>query len=199
MDSITRRKGAYSNKFTIVPLGDYNNMSDAAESPQRSVSMEKRTLILASSLLLAASANVFAEESKGRYFENTVSERETTLPNGTTVVVFNTKQHAISDKPSDPFNNVLGDCMGRMILSAEGNMLSGSGMCFLLDHDGDGLNQAWIFEEAGTSACPDMCGSWRIVDGFGKFKGTTGSGTWARTHVFADGTMGTYESTYTLK
>lgn len=161
--------------------------------------MQKRTLVLISSLLLAASANVFAEEAEGRYFENTVSEKVTTLPNGTTIVVFNTKQHAISNKSSDPFNNALGDCMGRLIVSAEGNVLSGSGMCFLLDYEGDGLNQAWTFEEAGTSTCPDMCGSWRIVDGFGKFEGATGSGTWVRTHVFADGTMGTYESSYALK
>lgn len=161
--------------------------------------MKKRTLILASSLLLTAAMNVSADEATGRYFENTVSEKATILADGRTVLLFNTKQQATSDKASDPFNNVSGDCTGRMIFSKDGKVLSGSGMCFLLDESGDGLNQAWKFEEAGTSACPEMCGSFRIVDGFGKFKGVTGKGTWVRTHVFTDGTMGTYKSNYSLK
>lgn len=44
-----------------------------------------------------------------------------------------------------------------------------------------------------------MCGSFGSVDGFGKFKGLTHSGTWVRTHLFSDGGIGTYKITYTRK
>ncbi len=156
--------------------------------------MGKRILLLLSGALLAVS--VLAGESKGRYFEHLTSQTETALADGRTAVIFTAKQYAISDKADDPFNNISADCVGRMILSKAGEVLSGSGMCFVKDVSGDGVNHAWKVEEVGTSTCPDICGSWRMVDSFGKFKGTTGSGTFTRTHVFSDGVMGSYTSTY---
>jgi hypothetical protein len=147
--------------------------------------------------LLGASGNLLAAESTGRYFENLTSESTTMLADGRTVVLFTTKQHAISDQADDPFHEVTADCTGRLVYSKDGAVLSGSGMCFVKDADGDGVNQAWKVEAAGTADCPGLCGSFRIIDAYGKFKGTTASGTWKRTHVFADGTAGTFKSSYT--
>lgn len=161
--------------------------------------MRKRIFFLVPAALLTMSANVLATDSTGRYFEFVTSEAETVLADGRTVVIFNAKQQAVSDKANDPFNNVSGDCTGRMVLSSKGEVMSGSGMCFIKDVSGDGLNHSWKVEETGTEACPDLCGSWQIVDAYGKFEGTTGGGTWSRTHVFSDGAMGSYTSTFTRK
>lgn len=159
--------------------------------------MKRFIACLTGTVLLAASTNALAADSTGRYFEHTTSETETTLPDGRTALVYSAKQHSISDKADDPFNEASSDCFGRIILSKDGDVLSGSGMCFTKDVSGDGLNHAWKVEAVGTAECPGMCGSFRIVDAYGKFEGTTGSGTWTRTHEFSDGTAGTYKSTYT--
>jgi hypothetical protein len=112
--------------------------------------MRKRIFFLVPAALLTMSANVLATDSTGRYFEYVTSVAETVLADGRTVVISNAKQQAISDKLDDPFNNVSGDCTGRMVLSSKGEVMSGSG-------------------------------------------------TWSRTHVFSDGAMGSYTSTYTRK
>jgi hypothetical protein len=68
------------------------------------------------------------------------------------------------------------------------------------DASGDGLSFWWKIDEAGTAKCPDICGSYGFVDGNGKFKRVTSSGTWVRTHVFGeDGSSGTFKGTYMMK
>ena len=47
------------------------------------------------------------------------------------------------------------------------------------------------------SVAPELFGSFGYVEGYGKLKGTKGGGTWVRTNVFAEGSMGTFKSSYT--
>ncbi len=84
-----------------------------------------------------------------------------------------------------------------MAQSRDAKILSGSGVCYPKDVHGDGTSLRWKIEQAATATCPDQCGSFSYLDGYGRFKGITGTGTWVRTHLFSDGAMGTIASTYT--
>ena len=161
--------------------------------------MGKRTLFTMMVVLLAVSANVFAEESTVRFTSHNGLTTETALPDGRKAVVFHYYQLFVSDKADDPLNNTAGDCVVKLIFSKEGKTRSGSGVCFPKDVSGDGTTAWWKVDEAGTAKCPDLCGNFGYVEGYGKFKGVTGGGTWVRTHLFGDGSMGTARSTFTRK
>jgi hypothetical protein len=161
--------------------------------------MSRRILFITMVVLLAASAVALAGESTGRFTSHTGLTTETVLPDGGKAVVIHYYQLYVSDKADDPMNDTAGDCVGKLILSKEGKTISGSGVCFAKDVSGDGTSLWWKVDEAGTARCPDLCGSFGYVDAYGKFKGVTGGGTWVRTHLFGDGTNGTYKSTYTRK
>lgn len=161
--------------------------------------MRKRNLLVMLCVLLVASVGAYAAESMGRFTNHIVDTMETELPDGRKAVVLHYYQLLTSDKADDPLNNTASDCVGKLILSKDGKTLSGSGSCFSRDVDGDGMSRWWKVDEAGTTKCPDLCGSFGSFDAFGKYKGMTSSGTWVRTHVFTDGAIGTFKQTYMKK
>lgn len=160
--------------------------------------MRIRIGCLAMAALLLVSGNALAAESKGEYFDFTISSTETTLADGRTEVVFRSYQFTASNQPDDPLHKAAGECIGRAVLSKEGKQISGSGARLLRDASGDGFSHAWKFEEGATADCPNQCGSFSYTDGYGKFAGISGGGKWVGTHDFADrGGAGTFTSTYT--
>jgi hypothetical protein len=158
--------------------------------------MKKSGPWLAAAALLAVSATASAGESTGNYSTYTGKEQVTTLADGRKIVLSHYYQLSRSDKADDPINGMDSDCIGRFLLDKDGKMVSGSGSCFSHNDSGDGSFWWWKMDETGTAKCPDACGSFGYVDGFGKLKGVTGGGTWVRTDVMAKGSMGTYKSSY---
>ena len=159
--------------------------------------MKKRIVSVTATVLLAVSFGAAAGEATGYYTTHDGKSVESTLPDGRKIVVSHYYQLAKSDKADDPINNTESNCVGKVVLSKDGEVLSGSGSCFSQDPSGDGSLWWWKVDEAGTAKCPDLCGSFGYVEGYGKLKGTKGGGTWVRTNVFAEGSMGTFKSSYT--
>lgn len=160
--------------------------------------MQTRNLIAAAALSLACSAGAMAQQATGLFASHNGLTTETKLPDGRKEIVAHYYILFVSNKPEDPLNNTAGDCVVNMIQSADAKTLSGSGVCFPKDVHGDGASLWWKIEESGTVRCPDQCGTFGYVDGYGRFKGVTGTGSWVRTHLFNDGSMGTITSTFTL-
>jgi hypothetical protein len=158
--------------------------------------MNKPGLWLAAAALLAMSTTVSAGESTGYYTTTSGKEDVTTLPDGRMIVVSHYYQLSKSDKADDPINGMDSDCIGHFLIGKDGKMLSGSGSCVSHNGQGDGSSWWWKVDEMGTAKCPDACGSFGYVEGFGKLKGVTGGGTWVRTDVMARGSMGTYKLKY---
>ncbi len=161
--------------------------------------MRPRTLSVAVLALLAASGSASAAESSGHYFNAPPTKTVTTLPDGNISVQEQFYQLNQTDHAADPMNDVAGTCFANLITTSEGKVLSGSGFCYHQDDKGNGTTYSWKIDEDGTAKCPLQCGTWQVVDGYGKFKGTTGGGTWMRTRVFADGAgLGTFTSNYKM-
>ncbi len=158
--------------------------------------MKRSSFWLTATALLVLSAAASAGESTGYYTTHAGKSTETVLPDGHKLVVSQYYQLAKSDKADDPINGTESDCVGYFLLDRDGKMLSGSGSCFSHNTSGDGSSWWWKVDEIGTAKCPDACGSFGYVDGFGKLKGVTGSGTWVRTDLTANGSFGTYKSKY---
>jgi hypothetical protein len=154
------------------------------------------SLWLTATALLVLSAAASAGDSTGFYTTHSGKSTETVLPDGHKIVVSHYYQLAKSDKADDPINGTESDCVGRFLLDGDGKMLSGSGSCFSDNTSGDGSFWWWKVDEIGTAKCPDTCGSFGYVDGFGRLKGVTGGGTWVRTDLTANGSIGTYKSKY---
>lgn len=158
--------------------------------------MNKPGLWLAAAALLAMSTTVSAGESTGYYTTHSGKSTETALPDGRKLVVSHYFQLAKSDKADDPINGSESDCVGQFLMDRDGKMLSAHGSCFSHNGKGDGSFWWWKMDETGTANCPDACGSFGYVDGFGKLKGVSGGGTWVRTDVTPNGSFGTFKSKY---
>lgn len=153
-------------------------------------------------VLLAGPTALLAQQSsavKGRYGTRTTASQTTQMPDGRTVEVNHYHQVTFADDASHPLNNQTADCIGQFLMSAEGNPVSASGSCYGKDADGDGVSYWWRMREAGTAACPNLCGSFGYFSGYGKFKGITGGGTWQVTAPFPEGSLGTWEGSYSIK
>ena len=158
--------------------------------------MKKPGVWLAAAALLAVSATASAGESTGIYTTHSGKSTETALPGGRTLVLSEYYQLAKSDKADDPINGTESDCVGQFLMGSDGKMISASGTCFSHNGKGDGSSWWWKMDETGTSKCPDACGSFGYIDGFGKLKGVSGGGTWERTDVMPKGSFGTFKSKY---
>jgi hypothetical protein len=147
--------------------------------------------------LLAASGAASATEHSGHFYNSPSTKTKTTLPNGNISIQEQYYQLSRSDHAADPLSETAGNCFGNVITTKEGKVLSGSGFCYQQDDQGNGTTLSWKTDEVGTAKCPTECGTWRYVDGYGKFKGTTGNGTWVETRRFADGaSLGTFTGNY---
>lgn len=161
--------------------------------------MRTLTLSVAVLALLAASGAASATESSGHYYNVPGTETKTTLPDGNISIQGQYYHLTQSDHAADPINATAGSCFDNVITTKAGKVLSGSGFCYEQDDQGNGTTLSWKIDEAGTAKCPAQCGTWQYVDGYGKFKGVTGGGTWTTTHRFANGvSFGTDTGNYKL-
>ena len=161
--------------------------------------MMKHNIWIAAAAMLVVSAGASAAESSGFYTTHSGKSYSTTLPDGRTITVSHYYQLAKSDKADDPINNMESNCTGRFVVSKDGKVLSASGICFSTQPSGDGGTWWWKADEIGTANCPDLCGSFGWVEGYGSLKNAKTAGTWVRTEVHAEGSIGTYKSTYSRK
>jgi len=160
------------------------------------ICMKKPGVWLAAVALLAVSATASAGESSGWYTTTDGKQDVTELPDGRKIVVSHYYQLSRSDNADDPINGMDSDCIGQFLIGKDGKMLSGSGSCFSHNGKGDGSSWWWKVDEMGTAKCPDACGSFGYVNGFGKLKGISGGGNWVRTDLMSRGSMGTYKSKF---
>jgi hypothetical protein len=157
--------------------------------------MHKRNVCVAAAALLAVSVGASADDTTGYYTTHNVKMTETKLADGHRAVVFHYYQVGSSTQADDPFSNTESNCIGRIVLSKEGKLLSGNGYCFAQDASGNGGSWSWKMDEFGTAKCPDVCGTFGWIEGYGSLKGASGGGTWVRTHLFSEGSLGTYKYT----
>jgi len=153
-------------------------------------------------VMVAMVPAVFGQESgasSGRYATYTISADSTELPDGGRVDISHFRQIVFADQPGHPLDGTNADCVGMMLFAKGGAITSASGSCYVKDAAGNGASMWWRMDEAGTADCPAMCGSWGYFDGYGKFKGVSGSGTWKQTSLFPDGNMGTWKGSYSMK
>lgn len=151
-------------------------------------------LIGISLLTLAAGAN--AGETSGVYMTFVRSFSDTPMADGTHARVIHYHQATTSDKADSPLAGKTSECVGRMIVSSAGKVVSGHGFCFSDDGAGNGASWSWRVEEAGTPKCPQMCGTFKWLEGYGNTKSATAAGTFMQTQAGKDGGVGTYTVKY---
>lgn len=148
-------------------------------------------------VLLTLSAAAFAGDTAGTYMTFNRSMSESKLPDGSRARLMHYYHAGTSEKADSPFAGKTSECVGRMIVSSAGKVVSGSGYCFAQDAAGNGGSWTWTVTEAGTEKCPSVCGTFKWADGFGSTKNVSASGTWRQTHSSSDGGIGVYAVTYT--
>lgn len=77
----------------------------------------------------------------------------------------------VSDDPNAAFHLASGECVGSLVLGADGKATSGSGYCVRKDKDGDTLNEEWMLSSPGK-------GSSKVVGGTGKFANASWTFSW---------------------
>ena len=147
--------------------------------------------------LIAISAGASAGEAAGTYMTFVRSASETQLPDGNRARLMHYYHAGTSDRADSPFAGQTSECVGRMIVSSAGKVVSGHGFCFAQDAAGNGGSWTWKVSEAGTEKCPQVCGTFKWEEGFGKARNATASGAWRQTLASRDGGVGTYTVTYT--
>ena len=160
--------------------------------------MRRVVSVMALALVIAVPAAFGEDNESGRYATRNLSTDSTDLANGGRVDVVH-HQATFADQPDHPLDNTVADCVGMYRITPDGTLGSASGSCFSRSASGDGTSYWWRFEKQGTADCPGLCGTWGFYDGFGKFKGISGTGTWQQTADFGDGGMGTWTATTNLK
>ncbi len=146
--------------------------------------------------LLTLSAGASAGDASGVYMTFIRSFGESALPDGTRARLMHYHQAVTSDKADSPVAGKTSECVGRMIVSSAGKVVSGNGFCFSDDAAGNGASWSWQVEEAGTPKCPQICGTFKWLEGYGNRKGATVTGTWTQTQASRDGGVGTYTVKY---
>lgn len=163
--------------------------------------MKRCGLVLAAAMLMMV-PSVFGQgpgSDAGRYATHNISVDSTELPGGGHVDILHYHQVVFADDPASPLDGTSGDCVGMTMFAGSGAVTTASGSCYIKDAAGNGVSMWWRMDTAGTADCPMMCGSWGYFDGYGKFKGITGQGTWKQVNMFADGHTGTWTGSYSLK
>lgn len=122
----------------------------------------------------------------------------TEMPDGSSTMVVHYSSVTLADDSDHPSADMAAECVGVMRMNADGTFGSGEGTCFGTTADGDTQSYWWKVDEAGTAACPDMCGSWGYFAGTGSFDGLQGTGTWKRSHVIGDLSWGTWKNSYSM-
>lgn len=147
--------------------------------------------------LLTVSAGASASETAGTYMTFVRSATESQLPDGNRARVMHYYHAGTSEKADSPFAGKTSECVGRMIVSSAGKVVSGSGFCIAQDAAGNGGPWTWKVTEAGTQQCPEVCGTFKWAESLGNTKVVTASGAWRQTHASSAGGVGTYTLSYT--
>lgn len=156
------------------------------------------TVALALSLPAATAVAQMSGSASGRYATHTLSNDVQEMPDGSSMVLSHYNQISFANDGEHPIDNVSLDCIGKLMVAADGSMTAGNGSCFGVDKDGHGTSFWWRMTEARTADCSDICGEWGYFAGDGKFEGIEGSGTWQRNTLFPDGSSGTWQGSYTI-
>ena len=77
----------------------------------------------------------------------------------------------VSDDPNAPFHLISGECVGSLVLGADGKATSGSGYCVRKDKDGDTVNEEWTVTSPGK-------GTSKVPGGTGKFANASWTYSW---------------------
>lgn len=162
--------------------------------------MMPRTTLTIAVVLLTGAATAGAQmkgASKGSYATMPVAADTMQMPDGQMLIGGRYDQVTFANDPASPLSNAKARCTSAMVVGKDGKTVSFSGACFSMDAAGNGESFWWRQTEAGTPACPAICGQWGFYSGYGKFANITGGGTWKAAANLADGTgMGTWEGSY---
>lgn len=146
--------------------------------------------------LLTLSAGAVAGDATGTYMTFVRSASETSLPDGNRARVMHFYHAGTSDQATSPFAGRTSECVGRMILTSAGKVVSGSGYCFAQDAKGGGGAWTWKVEQAGTDKCPTVCGMLTWLESYGNAGKAPARGTWRQTGSSTEGSIGTYTVTF---
>ena len=147
----------------------------------------------------ALASPLSAQSGQGTYTTVSIASDTIPMPDGATHVLGHYRQVMLASSPTFPTHNTMGDCAG-LIRIVDGKPAAASGSCFGQSMDGHGYTLWWQMTEAGTSACPDLCGNWGVYGGYGRFAGLSVMGTWKRSGQFFDGSSsGTWTGSATTR
>lgn len=170
-------------------------MFDRVTSP-RARAARTRALVLTPVLVGISAVGAYAQAS-GSFIGHTYKVESRERPDGLIAQVFWYAQGFTGPADSsDPLANNAADCMGVMIVTADGATRSGSGSCHIQTADGaSGASGWWKVTAAGTAECSAVCGEYGLYGGYGDYEGATGGGTWVRSAVFPNGmSIGTWQA-----
>jgi hypothetical protein len=77
----------------------------------------------------------------------------------------------VSDDPAAPFHLASGECVGSLVIGADGKATSGSGYCVRKDKDGDTVSEEWTLSSPGK-------GTSKVTGGTGKFANASWTFSW---------------------
>ncbi len=161
--------------------------------------MQSRIAPLVTILAFAAAAPLAAQGGQGTYSTVPTASDTMVMPGNAVHMLFHYQQVTLATAPAFPIHNTKGDCIGMMRIEGE-KPVAGSGSCFAQGTDGHGYSMWWQLTESGTTTCADICGTWGVYGGYGRFAGLSGGGTWKRGALFMDGSSsGTWMGTLTKK
>ncbi len=152
-------------------------------------------------VLVAAPSIALAQMSgsgMGNYSTTTLTQDMVDMPDGSSAVMSHYNAVIFDTAAKHPIHNTMSNCIGLIRLDANQKTTSGSGSCYVKDGKGNGASYWWRVDQVGTDSCPDICGAWGYFDGYGKFKGISGKGTWKREVLFDDGSAGSWTGEYSL-
>ena len=77
----------------------------------------------------------------------------------------------VSDDPNAPFHLASGECVGSLLLGADGKTTAGSGYCARKDKHGDTVHEEWTVTSPGK-------GTSKVAGGTGKFANASWTYSW---------------------
>lgn len=155
--------------------------------------MFKKAVSLTGLALLVLPLALGAQSTEGSYTSVTLATDSMAMPDGSVQLINHFKQAVLADDQDFPLNNVMADCVAKIMMSGEGTPTSASGSCFTTAVDGHGYSMWWEMTEAGTEECPNMCGIWSTYGGYGRFAGLEAGGTWNQHTLFPEGSLGSWK------
>lgn len=136
--------------------------------------MRKAKLLGWLSLVAASSAvspAALAAPCAGTNINSTQTWSPSEIVKGVQLSILKFSSVIVSDDPSAPYHLASGECVGSLVLSADGKPTSGSGYCVRKDKDGDTVNEEWILSSLGK-------GTSKVAGGTGKFANASWSYSW---------------------